>query len=70
MKLTMREAIIHLVNDRELSKYRIAKELGVQPIMINKYLDGSRPRQGAADRMEDTYGIEVTNVYKPAKIEL
>jgi ribosome-binding protein aMBF1 (putative translation factor) len=66
-EMTMYEALVHLVNDKGMSRYYIAKRMQVQPIMVRHWLNGTRPRQETADRFAELFDIKVTNIYK-AKI--
>lgn len=60
-ELTTQKAIEHLVFTG-YSKYRIAKMLGVQPIMLTHYERGHiRMSQVTADKMRAYYGIIITD---------
>lgn len=49
------------------SKYALAKALGVRPIMIDHYLNGSRMKQGQADKFKELFDIELDDVYAPTQ---
>jgi len=71
MKLTTKDAVMHTLVSRGWSKYRLAQELGVRPIMIDNYLKkGTKMGEKTATRFEDTLGIEITDTYNPkAKVQ-
>jgi ribosome-binding protein aMBF1 (putative translation factor) len=63
-EMTMYEAVVHLINDRGLSRYYIAKRMQIQPIMVRNWLNGTRPRQETANRFAELFNIKITNVYR------
>ncbi len=66
MKLTTREAVLYVLSQRAgPSKYALAKALGHSPIMIDHYLNGSRMKQATADVFNNTFGIEISDLYDP-----
>jgi len=61
-------AILKVLSGREApSKYALAKALGVRPIMIDHYLNGSRMKQGQADKFKEVFDIELSDVYSPTQ---
>jgi predicted transcriptional regulator len=58
--MTIREAIIPLI-EKGMSKYAIAKDLNVQPIMIDHYLtkDVISPKWRICKAMYDKYGVVI-----------
>lgn len=69
-KLTTKQAVLKVLRDMHWSKYKLAQEMGVRPIMISNYLKDEKPTKMSgrtADRFEDTFGIEITDAYRPTK---
>lgn len=60
---TTKEAVLHILETETISKYRLAKILDVQPIMIFKYLQGTRMRQDTAHKVKTFFNLEVSDVY-------
>lgn len=61
-------AVLKALSGRESpTKYAVAKQLGVRPIMIDHYLNGSRMKQDTADRFQELFGYEITDVYNPTQ---
>lgn len=60
------DAVLHVLKEEGISKYRLAKVIGVQPIMIDNYLFKTRMRQATADKFETAYGIKIDDVYPSA----
>lgn len=63
-----RDAVIHVLKEEGISKYKLAKDIGCTPIMINHYLNITRMRQGIADRFKLAYGIDIDDVYPPKTV--
>ena len=68
-KLTTKAAVLFILADRKISKYRMAKDIGVQPIMIDNYSGprGTKMGEATAKRFEDIYGIEIIDTYTVRK---
>ena len=63
-----KDAILQVLSGRAApSKYALAKAIGVRPIMVSHYLTGSRMKQGTADKFQEIFGIEITDVYSPTQ---
>ena len=63
-----KDAILHVLSGRAApSKYALAKAIGVRPIMIDHYLNGSRMKQGTADSFTSVFDIEISDVYAPTQ---
>lgn len=56
---TAKEAITWVLETSGLTKYALAKSLGVTPSMINRYLEGSNASKKVASRLLTHYGVEV-----------
>lgn len=56
---------VQVVLDREgLSKYRLAKDLGVvSSTSVNQWLHRTRMRQDVANRFESLYNIKISDAY-------
>lgn len=68
MKLDTKAAVMHVLISKDWSKYRLAQEMGVRPIMIDNYLKkGTRMSEATATRFEDNFGIEIIDVYTNRK---
>jgi len=66
--LLTRTAVLKVLKETGMSKYRLAKELGIQPIMINNYLKKTRMGKVTAERFELIFNIRIKDVYDPIKI--
>jgi len=69
-KLTTKKAVMLVLKDTKRSKYWLAQQLEVQPIMISNYLRPVRPsRMGikTAELFKQLFTIEITDVYNPIK---
>lgn len=68
--LTTREAVLQVLRETKRSKYWLAQQLEVQPIMINNYIRKKKPnRMGkkTADIMERIFLIKISDMYNPIK---
>lgn len=63
LKLATGEAVAKVLKMKNISKYKMAQQIGVSPIMISNYLSGSKMRQKIADTFETYYGIEISDVF-------
>jgi len=63
LELTTKAAVMKVLNEKKVSAYRLAKNIGVTPNMISNYLTGSRMRQNTANKFADKYDIIITDVY-------
>lgn len=69
-ELTTKEAVKLVLTETKCSKYRLAHNLGVQPIMITNYLRKVKPSKMSiptAAKMEQLYSINITDIYDPIK---
>jgi len=69
-ELTTKQAVILVLKDTKRSKYWLAQQLEVQPIMINHYLRPVRPSRMSkktADIFERLFTIKITDMYNPIK---
>jgi len=69
-ELTTKQAVTLVLKETKRSKYWLAQQLEVQPIMINNYLRPVRPsRMGVktAEIFERLFTIKITDVYNPIK---
>ena len=69
-ELTTKKAVTLVLKDTKRSKYWLAKQLEVQPIMINHYLRPVRPSRMSkktADIFERLFTIKITDIYNPIK---
>lgn len=66
LQATSQQAIVILVG-RGLTKYRIAKTLGVAPVSINHWLSGTKMSEVNAERMLALYEIEITDFFSWSK---
>lgn len=66
-KLTTKEAVIFVLRDKDISKYRLAQTLGIQPIMVDNYMNNTRMGKKTADKFETLYDIEISDVYNNRK---
>jgi hypothetical protein len=62
MKMSTKDAVLYLL-DAGYTKYKIAKVLQAQPIMIDNYLNGAKMRRATALRFKSAFKIEVTDVF-------
>ena len=69
-KLTTKKAVLLVLKDTKRSKYWLAQQLEVQPIMISHYIrpvKPSRMSKKTADLFEQLFTIKITDVYNPIK---
>lgn len=63
-----KEAVSFVLETYDITPYRLAKNLGLQPIMISNYLDnGVRMGKDTAKRFHALYGIEIADIYQRRK---
>lgn len=61
-----KDAVAHVLETRELSKYALAKQLQVSPIMIDRYLkDTSKMGPDTAKRFSFLFNITIEDVRRP-----
>lgn len=60
--MTSKEAIEHLMATG-LSKYRIAKSLGLAPVSINQYLSGTKMSVQTAAKLASVHGLVITDSF-------
>lgn len=70
MKTTTIKALAHLINERGMTRYQIAQELGITPINITRYLKGGIMKKDTADKFELIFGITITDFQKPKQVDL
>ena len=69
-RMKTKEAIFHVLQETKVSKYRLAMQLGVRPIMINHYIRSVKPCKMSkltADKFEDIFDIKIIDMYNPIK---
>lgn len=60
------DAVAHVLETRALSKYALAKQLQISPIMIDRYLkDKSRMGPTTAKRFHFLFSITIEDVRRP-----
>lgn len=58
------DAVQAVLDREELSKYRLAKDLGVvSSTSVNQWLHGTRMSQDVAKRFESLYNIKISDAY-------
>lgn len=58
------EAVLEVLQTRNLSKYRLAKDLGVvSSTSINQWLAGTRMSDTVAKKFKELYGIEICDSF-------
>lgn len=67
--MNTKEAVIHVLQKEGISKYKLAKVIGVSPIMIDCYLFKTRMRNETAAKFFTAYGIEIADTY-PSPVNL
>lgn len=67
--MNTREAVMVVLLREGISKYRLAKNLGIQPIMVDNYLGpkSTRMSKPTADKFTSLYNIEISDVYQSRK---
>jgi len=63
---TTKEAVLHILKEMQLSKYRLAQMINVKPIMVNNYIRDNKPcKMGVttAQNFEALFQIKITDVY-------
>ncbi len=60
--LTAKDAITKVMDEGKLSKYAVAKRMGVTANMIDYYLNGSQMRAPTAARFEFAFSITISDV--------
>ena len=64
MKTT--EAVTYVLSVTELTKYRMAKELGlVSATSINQWLRGTKMSEVFAVKFEELYGVKIDDAVRP-----
>lgn len=60
------EAVEYVLSLTDLTKYRMAKELGLaSATSINQWLRGTRMSEEFADKFEALYGVKVNDAVRP-----
>jgi len=63
--MNTKDAVLQVLNEQDISRYRMAKELNIQPIMIKNYIDkGTRMGVKTAAKFLDLYNIEISDIFK------
>lgn len=47
-----------------ITKYRLAKSLGLAPVSVNQYLRGTRMSRATANKVLEVYNISITDVFE------
>ena len=64
MNLTTKDAVISVLEGTRWSKYKLAQELGVRPIMISNYLkQGTKMGKATAERFTAKFDITISDIY-------
>lgn len=63
--MNTKDAVHHVLVTTRKSKYRLARDLGVAPIMIDNYLNGTRMGVERAKTFLDLFNIVIEDVYDP-----
>lgn len=58
-----KEAVEFVLNAKGLTKYALAKSLGVAPVSVNQWLRGTRMSASKAMLFKELYFIEIENTY-------
>lgn len=59
-----KDAVRKVLVDNDMSMYRLAKHLKLQPIMIKNYIaKGTRMSGRTACKFKELYGITISDVY-------
>lgn len=58
-----KEAIEFVLNTKTITKYALAKSLGVAPVSVNQWLRGTRMSASKAELFKKVYLIEIENSY-------
>ena len=61
MNKTTKEAIEFLISTLELTRYRLAAELGASPSSVQQWLKETRMSKAYADLVFKLYGITITD---------
>jgi len=64
-----KDAVIKVLNDEGITPYRLAKNIGVQPIMINNYIGkGTSMGVKTAAKFTALYSIDIDDIFDNRKI--
>lgn len=63
-----KNAVAKVLKEEDISKYRMAKDLDKQPIMIDNYLKGTRMGVKTAEKFLTLYGVEISDAYTNRKV--
>lgn len=58
-----KEAVEYLISTG-LTKYRIAKTLGITPVSINQYLNGTKVSAKTAGLFKSHFSIDISDAFK------
>ncbi len=62
--MNTKDAVLKVLLDTGISRYRMAKDLNLQPIMIKNYIDkGTRMGRATAERFESKYGEKISDIF-------
>jgi len=60
------EAVEYVLGLTDLTKYRMAKELGMaSATSVNQWLRGTKMSEATAAKFEELYGVEVNDAVRP-----
>lgn len=62
LQATSQQAVLILLG-RGLTKYRIAKELGMSPVSVNQWLSKTVMSDKTAARVKELFDIEITDAF-------
>lgn len=58
------DAVQHILDTTGMSKYALAKSIGLTPPSVDQYLKGVRMSQPTADKFFTVYNIKVTDAWQ------
>lgn len=62
-ELTTKEAVQHVLTKTGMSKYALAKSLGLAPVSISQYLRNTKMSEQTAHNFYLKYGIIIMDAY-------
>jgi len=65
-----KKAVLKVLKDTGKSRYWIAKQIEVNPIMVSHYIRENKPCRMSvktAAKFKEAFDIEITNAYNPIK---
>lgn len=65
---TAKEAMLHILQAHSLTKYALAKRLGISAIMIDHYITGrSNISSATASKVRNEFNVSITDVRQPGR---